>query len=394
MTVELTASHDACQASAYAASNGTALWLQARFPKRQHSLSHHQTLLRLTASIGVSVILTFATASSAKAPASLFQENGGDIETVDDTFTAARIALRGGMALAELTARAVSIEPASVHLVKEPDPLQSIAPPTPAENDGLQMQIIRSKAPNGIERTSSTDAVSRDGETCIQFEGRCVPRWLVDTITRAADKVGVDPVYMMALADKESSFIPTAKAGTSSATGLFQFISSTWLQAIREFGPAHGLTLQAGAIQPADGQLAIEDDAMREHILGLRKNAYIAALMAAEMTKRDRTLIESRLGRPITRSEFYFAHFFGVDSASRFMRLVDNKPKQSAPRVFPAAAKANRTLFFKKAGRKTRQLTLAEVYDKIDGMIDRKLDVYEDVTSLAREQERTVASDI
>jgi hypothetical protein len=105
--------------------------------------------------------------------------------------------------------------------------------------------------------------------------------------------------------------------------------------------------------------------------------------MAAEMLKRDRARIEQRLGRPITRSEFYLAHFFGVESASRFMSLLDGKPKQKAPRFFPAAARANRALFFTKEGRKVRQLTVAEVYDKLDGMIDQRLDRYEDVRQIA-----------
>ena len=101
--------------------------------------------------------------------------------------------------------------------------------------------------------------------------------------------------------------------------------------------------------------------------------------MAAEMLKRDRASVERRIGRSISRSEFYLAHFLGVDSASRFMSLLDEKPKQSAPRVFPAAARANRTLFFAKQGRKTRHLTVAEVYDKLDTMIDQRIDRYEDV---------------
>jgi hypothetical protein len=105
--------------------------------------------------------------------------------------------------------------------------------------------------------------------------------------------------------------------------------------------------------------------------------------MAGEMMKRDRARIERRLGRSISRSEFYLAHFFGVDSASKFMSLVDDKPKKSAPREFPAAAKANKSLFFAKNGRKTRHLTVAEVYGKIDEMIDKRLTRYEDVATAA-----------
>jgi len=213
----------------------------------------------------------------------------------------------------------------------------------------------------------------------IEFGGIKIPRRVVEAVLRASEATGVDPVYMMALADKESSFIPANKAGSSSAEGLFQFISSTWLEVVRSFGAKHGLATEAAAIKRVGGQLAIPDDAVREHVLGLRRDPYLSALMAAEMMKRDRAKVESRLGRPIARSEFYLAHFFGVDSARQFMELLDGKPKQSAPRVFPRAADANKTPFFAKSGRKTRQLSVAEVYSKIDGMIDKRLDRYQGV---------------
>ena len=48
-----------------------------------------------------------------------------------------------------------------------------------------------------------------------------VPRWLADTITRAAQATGVDATYMLALADKESTFSHRVKASTSSAVGLY-----------------------------------------------------------------------------------------------------------------------------------------------------------------------------
>ena len=33
-----------------------------------------------------------------------------------------------------------------------------------------------------------------------------IPRWLAETVIKAAQVTGVDPVFVMALADKESSF--------------------------------------------------------------------------------------------------------------------------------------------------------------------------------------------
>ncbi len=262
------------------------------------------------------------------------------------------------------------------------DPLQAIALPSPAEVRDLRAAIIA-----GMAATKPSEDVALDGDLAVTephlaFGNHRVPLWIVDAITRGAEASGADPVYMMALADKESSFIPHNKAATSSAEGLFQFIAGTWLEAIRSFGAKHGYEAEAAAISTIDGQLIVADEKMREHILGLRRNPYVSALMAGELKIRDTATLEEKLGRKITRSEFYLSHFFGVDRARRFMRLVDQKPKQSASSVFPAAAKANKALFFVKAGRKTRQLSVGEVYEKIDAMIDTRLDRYEGVVDL------------
>src|SRR4051794_40209332 len=67
-----------------------------------------------------------------------------------------------------------------------------------------------------------------------------VPRWLAETVIRAAEATGADPAYMLALADKESTFVHQAKAKTSSAVGLFQFLEGTWLRALNAYGAKHG----------------------------------------------------------------------------------------------------------------------------------------------------------
>ena len=55
-----------------------------------------------------------------------------------------------------------------------------------------------------------------------------VPKNVYDAIKNAAAKTGVNFTYLMEKAAVESSFNPDAKAKTSSATGLFQFIEQTW----------------------------------------------------------------------------------------------------------------------------------------------------------------------
>ena len=362
MHIALTASSDACQLSASCRQDENVLWLRPRDARRVRW--GRRTLLNLTTSFGLCLAMTTTTAATAPS------------EPAD-----ARIELP---APAEIDLAGLQAQPAPAA-----DPLASILPQPAA--DGLdaaavQQQIILSMPlthPPVAEGAEDDEQLFLDETDHVAFEEMRVPRWIVDTILRASEATGADPVYMMALADKESSFIPANKAATSSAEGLFQFITSTWLHTVRTFGARHGLAMEAAAIETVNGQLTVPNEEMRAHILGLRRNPYISALMAAEMMKRDKAKIESRLGRKLSRSEFYLSHFFGVDSASKFIALVDDTPKKSAPSVFPAAARSNKALFFAQDGKKTRQLTVAEVYGRIDTMIDKRLDRYEDVSARA-----------
>ncbi|KAA2241224.1 lytic transglycosylase domain-containing protein [Salinarimonas soli] len=233
---------------------------------------------------------------------------------------------------------------------------------------------------DSFRRTESLRAdQASDPNEVLQFGAMRVKRWIVEAIMRAAAAVDVDPVYMMALADKESSLRLESKAGTSSAEGLYQFITKTWLEVIRTFGPRHGLITEAAAIGDGDSGFTVADEAMRERIMALRNDPYISAVMAAEMKKRDKQLIERQIGREMTRSEYYLAHFFGAQSAGKFLKILDEKPKSRAPKAFPAAARANKNLFFARQGKKNRQLTVAEVYTRLDQMIDKRLDRYSDI---------------
>ncbi|KQP88438.1 transglycosylase SLT domain-containing protein [Methylobacterium sp. Leaf117] len=236
-----------------------------------------------------------------------------------------------------------------------------------------------------IESDLAALAPSRDasGAEHLRFGDMAVRREIVDTILRAATETGVDPAYMMALADKESSFSTTVKASTSSAEGLFQFLSGTWLELIRTYGARHGLADEAAAVKGRGSAITIPDEATRTRVLRLRQDPYIAALMAGELINRDKGRIEQRIGRDLSTAELYFAHFLGTASAGRFLALTAEKPDQVAKQVFKAAAKANRSLFTEKAGKGRRSLTVAEVREKIGGMIDRRLDRYEGVGALA-----------
>ncbi len=231
-------------------------------------------------------------------------------------------------------------------------------------------------------------------QDAVKFGERSVPRKVVDTIVKASDEAGVDPVYMMALADKESSFDTDAKAATSSAQGLFQFVARTWLEMIRDYGARYGLAEEAAAVKGRGAAITVAGS-MRARVLGLRNDPRVAALMAAELIKRDRERIEARVGRALTTTELYLAHFLGTASAGRFLSLSSEKPDEVAGREFRTAARANRSLFTEKTGGKRRSLTVSELHDRIDGMIDRRLTRYQGVAAVAEAIDKApVQSDV
>lgn len=220
------------------------------------------------------------------------------------------------------------------------------------------------------------------GEDAVRFGERSVPLKVVDTIVKASEEAGVDPVYMMALADKESSFETDAKAATSSAQGLFQFVRATWLELIRDFGARYGLDEEAASVKGRGPAITVAGG-MKDHVLSLRNDPRVAALMAAELIKRDRDRIEARVGRPLSTAEMYLAHFLGTASAGRFLSLSNEKPDETAAKAFRSAAKANRSLFTQKQGGKRRHLTIAEFQNRIEDMIDERLARYRGVTAVA-----------
>jgi hypothetical protein len=194
----------------------------------------------------------------------------------------------------------------------------------------------------------------------------------------------------MALADKESSFDTDAKAATSSAQGLFQFVARTWLEMIRDYGARYGLANEAAAVKGRGSAITVTAG-MRTRVLGLRNDPRVAALMAAELIKRDRERIEARVGRALSTTELYLAHFLGTASAGRFLSLSSERPDEVAGREFRSAARANRSLFTEKAGGKRRSLTVAELHGRIEDMIDRRLTRYKGVAAVAEALDKTPA---
>ncbi|WP_445501888.1 transglycosylase SLT domain-containing protein [Microvirga sp. G4-2] len=228
------------------------------------------------------------------------------------------------------------------------------------------------------EREELLPEASGNPDEIIPFNGRNIPRWLVHSILKAAHVTGVDPVYMMTLADVESSLSPEAKAPTSSAEGLFQFIDRTWLEIVAMHAADYGFTAAAEAIRMVNGEPSVSDKD-REWIMNLRTDPYFSALMAGELIKDVERALIAQGERELAEAELYLAHFLGAKSAVRFLEVLDQDPNMKASKLFPKAAKANTGLFMEGKGRKRRPVTVAELYNKIDSKIVRRLDRYEGI---------------
>ena len=158
-------------------------------------------------------------------------------------------------------------------------------------------------------------------------------------IRRGADATGVNFSLLVETARRESALNPHARAGTSSATGLFQFIDSTWLDMVRRHGADHGLRAEAAALSRGT------DAATRREILALRNDPELSARMAGELARENAQALEARLGRAPNAGELYAAHVMGSGGAIRLIEAAQ-QGAPSAAAIFPREAAANRGLFY------------------------------------------------
>ncbi|MGD9980974.1 MAG: transglycosylase SLT domain-containing protein [Hyphomonadaceae bacterium] len=182
-------------------------------------------------------------------------------------------------------------------------------------------------------------------------------------IRRAADATGVNFSLLVETARRESALNPSARAGTSSATGLFQFIESTWLDMVRRHGADHGLFAQAAALR--NGANA---DARRE-ILALRSDPEISARMAGELARENAATLQARLGRAPGAGELYAAHVMGPNGALRLIEAAQ-QDAPSAAAIFPREAAANRGLFYANGQPRTAQALLDRLHLDADASVN------------------------
>jgi hypothetical protein len=185
-------------------------------------------------------------------------------------------------------------------------------------------------------------------------------RGVVEAAIQSASKAtGVDFSFLMGTAKRESGYNPGAKASTSSAAGLFQFVEQTWLSTLKRHGAKYGYARYADLIaQGSDGRYRVSGDEARKAVMNLRLDPHAASLMAGELTSDHAAYLKGRVGRTPTAGELYAAHFLGPQGSARLIEAVRTSPGASAAALFPDAAASNRSIFYR-AG---RAATVSEVY--------------------------------
>ncbi len=181
-------------------------------------------------------------------------------------------------------------------------------------------------------------------------------------IALASSKTGVDFDYLLGQAKLESGLNANAKAGTSSASGLYQFIEQSWLSVVKKHGAEHGLGWAANSIgQSSSGKLSVGDAGTKAAILALRNDPNAASLMAAEYASDNKASLEGTLNRPASGTDLYMAHFMGLGGATKFLKTMQANPDASGAALFPAAARANHNVFYDS---NNQPRTLAAIYDR------------------------------
>ena len=191
---------------------------------------------------------------------------------------------------------------------------------------------------------------------------------ITGAIRQASQSTGISFQYLLTTAKIESGMNPQAQATTSSAKGLYQFIEQTWLGTMKQEGASIGFGQYADSItQHSDGRYDVADPAARAAIMKLRSDPETSALMAGAFSRANAFQLTGAVGRPPTEGELYVAHFLGPDGAGRLINAVKSRPGANAAAMFPAAAGANRSIFYDGAG---NARSVSDVYAKLTGKFD------------------------
>ena len=178
---------------------------------------------------------------------------------------------------------------------------------------------------------------------------------VIASIQKAATANQIDFNYLLTQARVESSLNPQAKAKTSSAAGLFQFTSSTWLAVVRRHGDKVGLSSEAAAL---NSQNVSSTEVSK--VLALRQEPAISAEFAARFALDNAKALNAAGHTSVGPTELYLAHFLGAGGATTFLKGLRDAPDAAAAAALPQAANSNTGIFYNGATARSYR----EIYDR------------------------------
>lgn len=238
---------------------------------------------------------------------------------------------------------------------------------------GEQIASVTDKIPNvsDVVPTNLRDAEALTESAKNQISLDRVKGWtaaptsIKESVTAAAAKYDVPVGNLAAIAAAESNFNPNAvNSLTKDATGLFQFIGSTWIG---------DKSKGTGVINKFGKQIGIDSSLSRQELLDLRKDPRISAEAAALLAKDDINIIKRTVGGSYepTPYDSYLAHFAGGPMAGQVIKMDRINPNIALRTLYTPAGwekvkKANPSLI-------TENITVGEFREEMRGVLDARL---------------------
>jgi hypothetical protein len=173
-------------------------------------------------------------------------------------------------------------------------------------------------------------------------------------IKEAAKKVGTDESIMLAMAKQESGFNPAAKASTSSAKGLFQFLDATWKGMADKYSKSFPELLKG----PMD---------------------VLASAISGALYIKENSEYLKKNNIPVTGTTIYASHFLGPGGARRLLQADPDSIAASIPGM-EGPAKANQFIFYKPGPNKKPDLsaprTAGEIMEVLYNKVGKSAEQY------------------
>lgn len=263
-------------------------------------------------------------------------------------------------ALDELGGAEQRVESATQDFTNALNALRATSPRLTSEMDKLESSInnIETAFQNALRAARALpEAIMRIAAEQAALQARTDA--IANVVAGAVSSGGIDGLIDRIIG-VESGGDPNAKNPLSSATGLGQFISSTWLQMFRQHFPD-----QAGSMT---------EDA----ILALRTDPQLSRQMVA-LYIRENAAVLADAGIPLTDANLYLSHFLGAGGARA---LIGSAPGTLASDVLsPGVIDANASVL----GNATREEVIAWAQRKV-GLGQLELDGQRRIAEVQSEQ--------